>query len=353
MLAALLLASLWPRPPLLPAQEARVAAAGDTSSGHVSLLEAGCRAAAVRLTLGGRVHEVAAAPGGRRAYVAHSAEPAGPPFRGAGARGPRRTDGPPGSGSGGTAVTVLDLGERRVVGRFGLGRTERISDVWAAHRSRRLWVAAERDGRVVTLDGRTGERLMEWTIGRTSAQSGAVSRNDRYLFVTNREAGTLTVIDRVTVAANTVHLDRGAGPVALAPGGEAWVADVDDGRLWAVDGRSGRVQAELPSAGGGPVDLRRRPGGDEMWVLHGGSGDLQVFGAYRRSRVGGIALPGRPRTLRFSDDGRRALVTVPDRGLVLVVDAVERRVEDSVRVPLPPGDHREGSERTEAPGCVR
>ena len=38
-----------------------------------------------------------------------------------------------------------------------------------------------------------------------------------------------------------------------------------------------------------------------------------------------------------ASDGRRALVTVPDPGLVVTVDAVERRVLDSARVPLKPG----------------
>lgn len=312
-------------------------AAADVTSGDVSLLDTTCWGVAARLSMGGEVHQLTPAPGRARAYVAHSLRPPDGAGGGAGDNGPAAPDGDAGEAAAVGAVTVLDLAERRADGRFYLGRTGAVTDVWSGHEGSRVWVATERDGRVLTLDAATGELLMRWTIGTTSPQSGAVSRDDRYLFVTNREAGTLTVIDRVTVAANTVELDGGAGSVAVGPEGEAWVVDRDGDRLWVVDGRSEEVLAELSSAGALPVQVQRRPRDSEMWVLHGGSGDVQIFDAGRRERSGGIDLPGRPRALRFSADGRRALVTVPDPGLVVTVDAAERRVVDVARVPLRPG----------------
>lgn len=332
----LVLAASAAVPTALRAQGGGTVAAADAAGGEVSLLDTTCWGVASRFSFAGRVEQVAPARKGARAYVAHSA--GRPAVRPAARRGDGRpTRGAARTGDGDGAVTVVDLRERRAVERFDLGATGPISDLWAGHEGGRIWVALESDGRVLTLDARTGELLMEWTIGTTSPQSGAVSRNDRYLFVTNREAGTLTVIDRVTVAANTVSLGHGAGPVEVGPAGEAWVGDADGGRLWIVDGRAGRVEAELSSGGQGPVDLERRPGEGEMWVLHGGSGGVQVFDTGRREREASIDLPGRPRALRFSADGRRAVVSVPDRGLLVTLDAAERRVEESVRIPIRPG----------------
>lgn len=310
--------------------------AADVTSGDVSLLDTTCWGVAARMSMDGEVHQLSPAPGRARAYVAHSVRPPGAPGSAGGERGPA----PPaegGSAAGVGAVTVLDLAERRTAGRFFLGRTGAITDVWSGHEGSRIWVAVERNGRVLTLEASTGELLMQWTIGESSPQSGAVSRDDRYLFVTNREAGTLTVIDRVTVAANTVPLDRGVGSVAVGPEGEAWVADRDGDRLWIVDGRSEEVLGELPSGGAVPVQLERRPGAGEMWTLHAASGDVQIFDTGSYERVGSVQMPGRPRALRFSADGRRALVTVPDPGLVVTVDAANRRVLDTARVPLEPG----------------
>lgn len=332
----LVLAAVLALPAGLGAQESGVVATADVTSGDVSLLDTTCWGVAARMSMGGQVHQLSPASGGARAYVAHSVRPSGAGRDLTSDRGPAASGGAERPAAMG-AVTVLDLAGRRTDGRFHLGRTGAITDVWSGHEGSRIWVAAERNGRVLTLEATTGELLMQWTIGESSPQSGAVSRDDRYLFVTNREAGTLTVIDRVTVAANTVPLDRGVGSVAVGPEGEAWVADRDGDRLWIVDGRSEEVLGELSSGGAVPVQLQRRPGADEMWALHAESGDLQIFDAGRRERVGSVDLPGRPRALRFSPDGRRALVTVPDPGLVVTVDASERRVLDTARVPLKPG----------------
>lgn len=339
LLSLVSLLSLLLVPPALDAQESGVVAAADVASGDVSLLDTTCWGVAARMSMGGEVHQLTPAPGRPRAYVAHSVRPAVPPGDREGESGPAPPASPADEGSAAAvgAVTVLDLAERRTAGRFFLGRTGAITDVWSGHEGSRIWVAAERNGRILTLEASTGELLMQWTIGTTSPQSGAVSRDDRYLFVTNREAGTLTVIDRVTVAANTVSLDHGVGSVAVGPEGEAWVADRDGDRMWIVDGRTEEVLGELSSGGSVPVQLERRPKAGEMWVLHAASGDLQIFDAGSYRRAGSVQLPGRPRALRFSADGRRALVTVPDAGLVVTVDAVNRRVLDSARVPLKPG----------------
>lgn len=331
--AAAALAALLALPDAARAQETGVVAAADESSGVVSVLDTSCWGVAARLRVDGRVHQVAPAHRALRAYVAHSG-PAGGPGSGRNGASPSN---PGRAASGRGAVTVLDLDDRRAVRRFDLGRTGDVTDVWAGHEGSRIWVATERDGRVLTLQARTGELLMEWTIGRTSPQSGTVSRDDRYLFVTNREAGTLTVIDRVTVAANTVDLDRGVGAVAVGRGGEVWAADRDGDRLWVVERRSGEVLAEFPSGGSEPVQLASRPGVHEMWAVHRDGGGIQIFDTYRRERVGSVPLPGSPRTLRFSEDGERALVSVPDRGMVVTVDAVEREVVSTARVPLRPG----------------
>lgn len=327
---ALLAAAVAPA----PAQQPGVVVAAEESSPRVSLLDPGCWGVEARIPVGGVVHQVTPGPGGATAYVAHASGPVDRPAAGGGASGPSAPAAAAGTATRGV-VTVLDLADRRVEGRFRLGRTGRVTDVWSGHDADRVWVATERDGRVLTLEAATGELLMVWTIGTTSSQAGAVSPDGRYLFVSNRRAGTLTVIDRVNAAGNTVELDTGVGDVALGPDGAAWVTDRNGGRLWVVDGQAGEVRAEVPSGGADPLQVERRPGTEEMWVLHR-EGGVHLFRTGRREPVASVDLPRGAGAMRFSSDGDRALVTLPERGLVVTVDARERRVRDRSPVPLRP-----------------
>lgn len=238
------------------------------------------------------------------------------------------TRNPDGAGGGRTALRVVDLVTRRSLVTSELGDYGRVTDVWPSHEGTRVWLAAEKGGRILTVDSRTGKLLMMWEIGRTSAQSGAVSGGDRYLYVTNREAGTLTLIDRTTVGARTVELARGVGSLDVSELGPrtVWVANPLRDELVAVSGRSGEVLARMSSGGRDPVHVRARPGTDEIWVAHSGSAELVIVDGREREVVGRIPLASRPERLAFSDDGSEAYVSLPAGDRVVQVDPESRRV---------------------------
>lgn len=250
-------------------------------------------------------------------------------------------------GSEPTVLRVVDLVGRRPVLTVELGEFGQVTDIWPSHEGTRVWVAVERGGRILTVDSRTGELLMAWVIGETSPQSGAVSRRDRFLYVTNREAGTLTLINRATVGARTVQVGRGVSSVDVWERGvrTVWLANPARDELVAVSGRRGDIVARMESGGRGPVSLRVRPGADEVWVAHRESRDLVVVDAREHRIVDRIPLDGAPGGLAFSRSGDHVFVTLPRRDRVIRIDARSRTVIG----PVPSG--RAPAELTMA-GCV-
>jgi DNA-binding beta-propeller fold protein YncE len=236
------------------------------------------------------------------------------------------------SGPGRTFLRVVDLAGRRPGLTVDLGAYGDVTDVWPSHEGTRAWVAAEEGGRVLTVDTRTGDLLMIWTIGESSSQAGAVSAGDRHIYVTNREAGTLTIIDRATVGARTVELGRGVSAVDLWERGArtVWLANALRDELVAVSGRSGDVVARLSSGGRGPIQLRVRPGSDEIWVAHEESRDVVLVDARDHRILDRIPLDVRPRDLTFSRDGAEVYVNA-SAGVVVEIDAEARSVTRSVR----------------------
>lgn len=236
------------------------------------------------------------------------------------------------SGPGRTFLRVVDLAGRRARLTVDLGAYGAVTDIWPSHEGTRAWVAAEEGGRVLTVDTRTGDLLMIWTIGESSSQAGAVSAGDRQIYVTNREAGTLTIIDRATVGARTVELGRGVSAVDLWERGRrtVWLANAVRDELVTLSGRSGDVEARLSSGGRGPIQLRVRPGSDEVWVAHEGSRDVVLVDARDHRILDRIPLDVRPRDLTFSPDGAEAYVEASSGGVVRI-DAESRSVTRSVR----------------------
>lgn len=301
----------------LPGQGLLNATASDGIRGDP--LSGSCRAMPAWLSVDGPVGAATLARDGRRAVVGFTRNPGGP-------------------GGGRTALRVVDLPTGRPLVTAELGDYGRVTDVWPSHEGTRVWLAAEEGGRVLTVDSRTGKLLMMWEIGRTSVQSGAVSRGDRFLYVTNREAGSLTLIDRTTVGARTVQLERGVGSLDVSELGprSVWVANPLRDELVAVSGRSGEILARMYSGGRGPVHVRARPGSDEIWVAHAGSAELVIVDGREREVVGRIPLASRPDRVAFSDDGSEAFVSLPAGDRVVQVDPESRRVVGPAPTELAP-----------------
>lgn len=229
-----------------------------------------------------------------------------------------------------TRLRVLDHATGGQIRDVDLGSYGRVTDVWTSHEGTRIWVAAESEGRVITVEATTGEVLMMWVVGTDSPQRGTVSADDRHLYVSNRDAGTVTFIDRVTTGAKTVELEPGLSGLSRAPDRrrELWVANREMDRMTVLDARNGAVLSRFGSGGLAPVDVAFHPSGEEVWVVHHWSAELAVFDASTRGLLDVVRLEDRPVALRFSPGGGRAYVGLEDGG-VLSLDPETRRVEAS------------------------
>jgi DNA-binding beta-propeller fold protein YncE len=171
----------------------------------------------------------------------------------------------------------------------------------------------------------------------------AVSRDDRYVFVTDEKTGELSVFDLATalqhgfsargVAVGIVPLAPGAVGMAVSPdgarlyltnygpagqGGQLWV--VDTARAEAGAGRAA-VLAHA-AAGCEPVRVAVSPDGRTVWVTAQESNALLGFSAAgllsdpSRALQAVVRTGSEPTGLLLVDDGRLALVGNSNRGLV-------------------------------------
>ena len=112
--------------------------------------------------------------------------------------------------------------------------------------------------------------------------------------------------------------------VATPDGKRAFVANIGSGAVTVVDLAAGAVLTDI-ATGAGAEGIDMRPGGGEVWVVNREANTISVIDV--ASNVVSATIPGAdfPICVKFSPDGRRALVSCAKSGDVIVFDAASRK----------------------------
>ena len=151
-------------------------------------------------------------------------------------------------------LVVIDLAHRAVVRTITLPRPgAKPQDVKLSPDGRRFYVADMTSGGVWLLDASTFANVGFLTTGR-GAHGLYPSRDARNLYVTNRDAGTISVVSFATGTVVTTWSIPGGSPDmggVSADGRVLWVSGRYDGEVYAISTGDGRVLARIP-VGNGP-----------------------------------------------------------------------------------------------------
>ncbi|MBV8236174.1 MAG: YncE family protein [Acidimicrobiia bacterium] len=155
------------------------------------------------------------------------------------------------------AVIKVDVASQTVVGRLTLRPEGMPQDVKLSADGSVFYVADQVAGGVYEVDGSTLR-----TIGFLPTGAGAhglyVSRDSKFLYVSNRRAGSVSVVDLATRAVSaTWHIPGGGSPDmggVSADGKVLWLSGRYNGVVYAFDTASGALLARVP-VGAGPHGL--------------------------------------------------------------------------------------------------
>lgn len=155
------------------------------------------------------------------------------------------------------AVIKVDVARQAVVGRLTLRANGMPQDVKLSPDGAVFYVADQVAGGVYEVDSATLKSLGFLPTG-AGAHGLYVSRDSRFLYVSNRRAGSVSVVDLASRAvATTWHIPGGGSPDmggVSADGRVLWLAGRYNGVVNAFDTTSGALLARVP-VGAGPHGL--------------------------------------------------------------------------------------------------
>lgn len=197
-------------------------------------------------------------------------------------------------------VAVIDTDDFHVRKNIAAGKAP--TRVAVQPDGRYLWVGNNDDqsGGVTIIDTESLEKVAAIGTGRGHHEI-AFSADSRHAFVTNRDEGTVSVID-VPSKRKLRDLRTGPLPISIARSalsGGVYVADGRDGTVTVIDGATGEIRRRVKlEAGLGP--LRFTPDGRFALVLHPAASKVHVIDASSDQKVQSIDVEKQPYQLSFS-----------------------------------------------------
>lgn len=285
----------------------------------VTVLDARTGRVRATLAVGAGPHEVAASADGRLAVVTNY-----------------------GAQTAGSSLSVIDLDRMAVVRTIELGEYRRPHGIaFLPGTPRRVAVTSEATRSVVLVDVASGRVEGAIPTGEAGSHMLAVSPDGRRVYTANIGSGTVSVLDvanRALLRTSPRIAPRTEGIALSADGRRLWVGSNDDHTVTVLDAASLAPVDTLPAPG---LPYRAVASADGRYVVVPNplASVLRVFDAAALRETAAIHLPPRegaavpaggvasagPVGVALSADGRRAFVSLQERGQVGVVE-LERGV---------------------------
>ena len=231
--------------------------------------------------------------------------------------------------AGGRTITVVDLARREVAATWDTGDGSKPHDLRASRDGAVVWAACAPLNAVLEIDADDGSIVRSFTTGKDGGWMVAAAPDDTRLYVAHLEGGGISIIDRKTGGVHFVATARGEMALDISPDGrEAWAANIETGQLSVIDARRGDIVATLSSGGKSPIRLKFTADGKRAIVVHREPQAVVVLDVARRAPIATIALPHPPKILALSPDGTRAFITGPASATLTRVDLRAGRVLD-------------------------
>jgi YVTN family beta-propeller protein len=290
--------------------------------GTATLIDLGSGAAVATLPTGEGPHEVAVSPDGRWAVVSNY-----------------------GGSTPGSSLTVLDLRERRPARTIDLGTVRRPHGLaWLRGAGARVAVTAETDSAALVVD------LDAWTVterirtGQGASHMIAVAPDGSSGFVANIASGSVTRVRFGSAEATTTPTGAGAEGIDVSPDGrQVWVTNREANTVSVLDAMTMKVLATLPSADF-PIRVKLTRDGRYALVTNARSSEMRVFDVSLRKPIATIRFPfdsakarntmlgerfagsAVPIGVLVTPDGARAFVATAATDEIVEVDLARRTI---------------------------
>lgn len=227
-----------------------------------------------------------------------------------------------GARTAGNTLSVVDIATRKEVKRVDLGELSRPHGLTFANGH--LYLTSEASKRIARYD--PGTQRVDWTfdVGQDGTHMVLASRDGAKLYTSNMGSNSVSILERGSNGEWSQKLVQvGSGPegLDLSPDGRVlWSAHSRDGGISILDTSSGKVTHTVDAKTQRSNRVKFTTDGRLALVSDLGAGELAIFDAAQRTQRARLKLGSGPTGILVAPVGEQAFVAVSGENHIAVID---------------------------------
>jgi YVTN family beta-propeller protein len=230
-------------------------------------------------------------------------------------------------GEGGNTISIIDVALRRNVGTIGLAQLRRPHGIAVLPVTGEIVATIENPFGLVKADPAARKVVRQYSTNGDSPHMVTLGSGGETAWVSNSGSGTVSVVNLRSGAVETTIAtgENPQGSTLSADGTRLYVTNMGSNTISIIDTKTRRVVGQIQT-GTGPARVFITPDGKTL-IYNLQTGQAIGFADLALGKeTAHIPLPGQPLSVSLSRDGRTAYLGIQDSDKVAIVSVPERRI---------------------------
>jgi YVTN family beta-propeller protein len=234
------------------------------------------------------------------------------------------------AGTGGNTVSIIEIASRKKIGEISLGQYRRPHGIDLDPKTGLVYVSCELPDQLVVIDPQQRKVVKTYDTKGKTAHMVKLSADGKWAFVSHSNSSNVGAIDLSTAAVKLIPTGTRPEGSALSPEGRTlYVVNREAAQITIIDTASQTAKGAIKT-GKGPVRIKAAPDGTVVYALMHDNA-IGIADPQAGKELATVPLGGSPVSLELSSDGRLAYASAQDLDTVYVVSVKDRKIVREIK----------------------
>jgi YVTN family beta-propeller protein len=235
------------------------------------------------------------------------------------------------SGKGGNTVSIIDVQAQKKAGEIVLGDYYRPHGIDVDHATGRLAVTTELPDQLLLVDPVRKSVLRKYATNGKTSHMVTFGPGGKWAYVSNSGSGNVAAVNLETAQVKLIPTGtRPEGSALSKDGKELYVCNREAASITVIDTAKQQAIANIPT-GKGPVRIALTPDGKTLVYALMHDRKVAFADPAARRETGYVIVPGQPVSCTLSNDGKFAFASAEENDTVYIISVADRKISGEIK----------------------